>query len=246
MVKSHCHVRRIKQSHTLQDITQDWRTDSTVCLHTSEVSSCPIPWPSQSHRSTLILSLAVVSLYSVALLIRQQLHGKGTTKNCSSSKTSTSLKSKCRSMLCYVTLHFMCILVRYPPTFWHNAYLHFDWCWKSITLYYTLLAKDHTYSYMFIVPASGRASGTCRGPYDPWSVKVWLRRWGVEGPHSCCRWVRRTWRPRGASWTDEGGLDQPLEILVGSDVVETGNKLTASCHSELLKRARAKERPRLA
>ena len=108
-------------------------------------------------------------------------------------------------------------------------------CWLKTT---------HILSYMFIVPASRCAPGSCHCPYDPWSVEVWLGRWRVEGPHSCCRWVTRTWRPRGASWTNEGGLDQPLEVLVGSDGIETGDKLAATCHSELLKGKRERDRER--
>lgn len=39
----------------------------------------------------------------------------------------------------------------------------------------------------------------------------------------------------------EGGLDQPLEVLVGRDGIETGHKLTAACHGELLKRIMTKQ-----
>lgn len=32
----------------------------------------------------------------------------------------------------------------------------------------------------------------------------------------------------------EGGLDQPLEVLVGCDGIQAGYKLTAACHCKFL------------
>lgn len=86
--------------------------------------------------------------------------------------------------------------------------------------------------YMFIIPAPCGACGVCSRSYHPWSQKMGVGRLWSQRPSSWEGWVRRCWRAWW--WMHEGGLYQPLEILVGCDGIEAWYKLTATSHCKFL------------
>lgn len=104
------------------------------------------------------------------------------------------------------------------------------------------LTDTHTHNwrtpYMFIIAPSGGVSWPSRGSYNSWAENMALGRTRAssDGLSTNCHSVRGTqvsgswWSRRPHDWW----LYQPLQILTGSDCIETGDKLARSFHRKLL------------